>query len=99
MVMSNCSAPPRASTSSTARAPAMPLPMTTNCCFAMGKFLPVLELDDAEVEHDGAADPGGGAEEHLDLRVRLQIFHHRQRHVDAGLGADREGAGGFAVLH
>jgi hypothetical protein len=38
MVMSNCAAPPRARTSSTARAPAMPLPMTTSLVLGMLGF-------------------------------------------------------------
>src|SRR5689334_9935915 len=103
--MSNMSAPLRASTSSTARAPAMPLPITTNfrlpMAYSQGRWQEREEASDfhqADVEHDRAGHALGRREKDLQLGFRKQVLDHGERHMEDSLGADREVAHGSAVL-
>ena len=86
MVMSNWSAPPRARISSTVRAPAMPLPMTTSFV-----FLAIVQISiEADVDEHRAADAFRRAHGELELALRVDVLHDRELHVDGALRADRE---------
>src|SRR5689334_7447676 len=101
MTTSNCSPPPRASTSSTARAPAMPLPTTTNFCFGITLLLPFnrSDFDEANVEHDGAVCPRGRAHEPGKLALGRNVLCDGKRHMLARPCPDREVAHEFSVPH
>src|SRR5579872_1592614 len=100
MTISKSSAPPRARISSTARAPAIPFPMTTSRCLLMG--VPPLRqaskesdrssvgLEKADVEHHCAGHALRGGDQHGEFAFGEDVFHDRQWDVNAGLGADRE---------
>src|SRR6266436_6120658 len=96
MTMSNRSAPPRASTSSTARAPAMPFPTTTSFCFGIrfvpcvDRLAPCSDLQQSDVQHEMPARAGGRGEHHLELGFGKKILDHGERNVLAAFRADRK---------
>src|SRR5229473_4275702 len=103
MTMSNCSAPPRASTSSTARAPAMPLPTTTSFIFGICQLLehtlstPQSNFMQPDVHHQVPSGSRRSGQQEFELRLGRKVFNDDKRHVLARFGADREVAHDLAV--
>ena len=91
------SAPPRARISSTVRAPAMPLPITTR----RGRRF--ASQSDARTRPRSTTTvpvtPARRGELQLDHRAAVEVLDHPQRHVHVALGADREVAHRLAVAH
>src|SRR5450432_3033275 len=106
--MSNKERPPRARISSTARAPAMPFPMTTNRCLPIrhsSRFVLWLlggasvELVESEVDDGRPSGALRRGNTELELALGEDVFDDRQGDVLCGARADREVAHRFAVPH
>src|SRR6478609_11190407 len=93
MVISYRSAPPRAKISSTARAPAMPLPMTTN--FSLLAML--LNLQQTHIDDDRPVEPFRRTDTQLELALGIDVLDDRQRDVHRFFGAHGEQAHGLAA--
>src|SRR5262245_46683758 len=98
--MSNRLAPSRASTSSTARAPAMPFPTTTS--FFLDMAFPsssMSDLQETDVHHEVARGARGCGEQHFELGFGNEVFDNGEWHVLARPCTDWEVAHRFSVAH
>src|ERR1700722_4436395 len=102
MVILNCSVPPRARISSTARTPAMPLPTTTRAKRA-GVVMNIssmrLDFDEPEIDEDRAAQSVRGGDEQLEDGVGDQVFDDSKWHMHTVFGAHREVPHRGAIAH
>src|SRR5450432_3626685 len=100
MTISNWSPPPRASTSSTARAPAMPLPMTTSFSLVMSRLLPPWsDFQHADVDHQRSLHARRRGEEHFELGFGKDVLDDGERNVFRTFRGEREIAHRLAVAH
>src|SRR5882757_6202569 len=83
--MSKCWAPPRSRISSTVRAPAIPLPMTTSRCLSISG-----DLHEPDVEKDCRFQALGRRDQDFDLCAWRNVFEYCERHVNGALGSDRK---------
>src|SRR5580704_12240978 len=98
--MSNISPPPRARTSSTARAPAMPLPMTTSFFLFIRLLLAHRsDFQHADVNHECTLHSGWCRKEHFEPGLRRYILDDGERDVLRALCCNREIAHRLAITH
>src|SRR5580700_2566959 len=98
--MSNMLPPPRTRTSSTARAPAMPLPMTTSFFLSI-RLLPPNRSDfqQADVNHECTLRSGWCREEYFEPGLRRYVLDEGEGNVLRALCCNREIAHRLAVAH
>src|SRR5262245_15133459 len=100
--MSNRSLP-RASTSSTARAPAIPFPTTTSLCFDicldLSNAAASLDFQEPDIDDEAAGYAGRRRQQNFEPGFGENVLGDDERHVLARFRAHREVAHRLTVAH